>query len=219
MPSRTVENYIRNIYLLADRAEDGTVTVDEIADSLDLIPGTVSSIVNGLAKAQLVTEEPPQTVRLTAKGKELAVGMIRRHRLLEYFLAEVLKMNLADVHQEAETLEHAVSDRLLEHLDAFLGEPRFDPHGDPIPTREGHMHRRHMHQMTHLKPGQRAKVAHIADQQPDFLEHVRSLGLLPGTPFKVSKVRNPSGVLTVEVPGQAPREIGLSAAGKIWVEL
>ncbi|MBC2592961.1 metal-dependent transcriptional regulator [Ruficoccus amylovorans] len=219
MPSRTVENYIRNIYLLADRAEHGTVTVEEIADSLDLIPGTVSSIVSGLAKAELVTEEPPQTVRLTSKGKELAVGMIRRHRLLEYFLAEVLKMNLADVHHEAETLEHAVSDRLLEHLDAFLGEPRFDPHGDPIPTREGHMHRRHMHQMTHLTPGQRAKVAHIADQQPDFLEHVRSLGLLPGTPFKVSKVHTPSGVFTIEIPGQAPREIGLSAAGKIWVEL
>ncbi len=219
MPSRTVENYIRNIYLLADQTDNGVVTINEIADSLDLVPTTVTSIVKGLATAQLVTQDQNQAVHLTDKGKELAVGMLRRHRLLEYFLAEVLKMDWADIHPEAEALEHAVSDKLLEHLDAFLGEPRFDPHGDPIPTREGRLHYRHMHQLTQLEPGQQAKVAHIADQQPDFLDYVRSLGLLPGTRFTVAKVSSPSGVLTVEVPGSKPLEIGPSAAGKIWVEV
>lgn len=218
MPSRTIETYIRNIYLLADQATDQAVTVEEIAASLDLVPSTVTSIVGGLAKAELVTQDDTHRVRLTDKGRELAIGMLRRHRLLEYFLVETLKMDWADVHTEAETLEHAVSDRLLEHLDTFLGEPRFDPHGDPIPTREGHMHHRRMSQLAQLRAGQQAKVAHIADQQPDFLSYVRKLGLLPGTAFTLSKVRSPSGVLTVEVPGRQPQEIGLSAARKIWVE-
>ncbi|MGE9292674.1 MAG: metal-dependent transcriptional regulator, partial [Puniceicoccales bacterium] len=106
MPSRTVETTIRNIYLLAEKHTGGALTVDQIANSLEVAPATASSIINGLSEAKLVEVENDQTVRLTEEGHKLGIGMVRRHRLLEYCLVEVLKMDWSEVHDEAEALEH-----------------------------------------------------------------------------------------------------------------
>ena len=134
MPSLTVENYVKTIALIAARNPEGSlVGTGELAQALNVSPGTVTGMLKTLSEANLATYTPYEGARLTESGQRLAMKVIRRHRLLERFLAETLTMSWDEVHEEAEHMEHAASERLIDRIDAYLGYPAVDPHGDPIP--------------------------------------------------------------------------------------
>src|SRR5919107_2448216 len=138
LPSSTVENYLKAIVLQQQHASgDALVAMGQIAAALGVTPGTATTMVKALAEAGLVKYEPYSGVRLTAAGERLAGLVLRRHRLVELFLVQVMGMSWAEVHEEAEQLEHVVSERLIDRIDAMLGRPTHDPHGDPIPTAVG----------------------------------------------------------------------------------
>ena len=137
MASLTVENYVKTIHLIATAQSGSPVTTGQVATALEVSPGTVTSMLKTLDAARLATHRPYEGVALTKAGRVLALRVIRRHRLLELFLLRTLDMSWDEVHDEAEHLEHAVSDLLVDRIDAFLGHPDVDPHGDPIPPADG----------------------------------------------------------------------------------
>ena len=137
MPSLTVENYVKTIYQIATAQDGRPATTGQIAAALGVSPGTVTSMLKTLDAARLATHRPYEGVALTRAGRVLALRMIRRHRLIELFLLQTLDMSWDEVHDEAEHMEHAVSDLLVDRIDAFLGHPDVDPHGDPIPRADG----------------------------------------------------------------------------------
>src|SRR5881397_7753 len=138
MPSSTVEDYLKQIYLEQQQGPAGQlVSMGKLAASMGVVPGTATSMVKALADSGLVDYEPRSGARLTRGGEQLALHVLRRHRLVELFLVKVLGLDWSEVHAEAEELEHAISDKVLERIDAFLDHPRVDPHGDPIPSAKG----------------------------------------------------------------------------------
>src|SRR5438046_7748714 len=139
MASRTVENYLKALYSEQQRAGDELVSMGKLAGAMGVVPGTATTTVKALADSGLVAYEPRGGVRLTRAGEQLALHVLRRHRLIELFLVKVLGLDWSEVHAEAEELEHAVSDKVLEKIDTLLGHPSVDPHGDPIPLANGHV--------------------------------------------------------------------------------
>ncbi len=139
LTSHTVENYLKAIFLaqVALLPSEQLVPMGQLASALGVVPGTATTMVKALAESGLVRYEPYAGVRLTPAGEKLAARVLRRHRLIELFLVQVMGMSWTEVHDEAEHLEHAVSDRLIERIDEMLGRPSADPHGDPIPGPEG----------------------------------------------------------------------------------
>src|SRR3954468_18076381 len=146
LPSQTVENYLKAIFQAQTALEgrDARVPMGQLASALGITPGTATTMVKALAESGLVRYEPYAGVRLSAAGEKLAGLVLRRHRLIELFLVKVMGMSWAEVHEDAEHLEHAVSDRLIERIDEMLGRPTHDPHGDPIPTAEGRLAANHL---------------------------------------------------------------------------
>src|SRR4051812_32202371 len=137
MASSTVENYVKQIYLEQQHAPEQLVSMGRLAAALGVVPGTVTTMIKALADSGLVRYERRGGVQLTAGGERLALHVLRRHRLVELFLVRTLGLDWSEVHQEAEELEHAISDKVLERIDALLGHPSVDPHGDPIPSARG----------------------------------------------------------------------------------
>src|SRR3954453_10707592 len=166
LPSSTVENYLKAIYQgqLALSAGDRLVSMGQVALSLGVTPGTATTMVKALAESGLADYEPYSGVRLSAAGEKLAGLVLRRHRLVELFLVQVMGMSWAEVHDEAEQLEHVVSERLIERIDAMLGRPTHDPHGDPIPTQDGSMTARHLDSLLTCPLEIALKVTRITDQ-------------------------------------------------------
>src|SRR6185295_9337168 len=146
LPSSTVENYLKAIFQgqTALTGGDHLVPMGQVASSVGVAPGTATTMVKALAESGLAEYEPYSGVRLTDAGERLAGLVLRRHRLVELFLVQVMGMSWAEVHDEAEQLEHVVSERLIERIDAMLGRPTHDPHGDPIPNPEGAIAARHL---------------------------------------------------------------------------
>ena len=168
LPSSTVENYLKAIYQgqSALPPDARLVPMGQVAAALGVTPGTATTMVKALAESGLAEYEPYSGVRLTAAGEKLAGLVLRRHRLVELFLVQVMGMSWAEVHDEAEQLEHVVSERLIERIDEMLGRPTHDPHGDPIPT-PGRDHRAApSRQPAHLPVGTPLRVTRIADQDP-----------------------------------------------------
>src|SRR5215203_2297151 len=132
MPTSTVENYIKQIYLAQQQSPGELVSMGALAGAMNVVPGTATTMIKALADSGLVDYEPRGGTRLTRGGEQLALHVLRRHRLVELFLVRVLGMDWSEVHAEAEELEHAISDKVLDRIDAFLGHPETDPHGDPI---------------------------------------------------------------------------------------
>lgn len=180
--SRTVEDYLKAIYLaeatLTSPAD--LVPMGQIASAVGVVPGTATSMVKALADSGLVSYEPYMGVRLTTAGLRLAGRVLRRHRLIELFLVKVLGMDWAEVHIEAERLEHAVSDRIIDRIDAMLGQPLVDPHGDPIPTSEGTLPRDASLDLLTAPVDAPLVVARVLDQEPGFLRYVEQRHLMPG---------------------------------------
>jgi DtxR family Mn-dependent transcriptional regulator len=180
MPSLTVENYVKTIYQLAQAADDGAVATGQIAVALSVLPGTVTSMLKTLDESNLATYTPYEGVRLTQSGRGLALRVLRRHRLIEQFLSQTLNLTWDEVHEEAEHMEHAVSDSLIDRIDDFLGHPSTDPHGDPIPKADGTMAAAADRPLIECSAGDRFRIARVIDQSPDFLRLLSQMGLAIG---------------------------------------
>src|SRR6266516_2015097 len=182
LPSSTVENYLKAIYLGQSSlaADERLVSMGHVAAALGVTPGTATTMVKALNESGLAEYEPYSGVRLTAAGERLAGLVIRRHRIVEAFLVQVMGMSWAEVHDEAERLEHAVSERLIDRIDEMLGRPEVDPHGDPIPTAEGRMPHADYLDLLNAPVGARLVVIRVLDQDPDFLHFVEQHHLMPG---------------------------------------
>lgn len=218
LPSQTVENYLKTIFLAqsADPASDDLVPMGQIAGSLGVVPGTATTMIKALAESGLVRYEPYMGVRLTPAGEKLASLVIRRHRLIELFLVRVLDMSWAEVHDEAERLEHAVSERLIDRIDDMLGRPAVDPHGDPIPSPEGTVAR--LDHVDLLSAPLKASmiVTRIIDQDAEFLRFVEHQRLMPGQPVTVEHRDTASDAVRLKV-GHGEVTIGARAASKVLV--
>ena len=218
MPTSTVENYIKAIYQECGTISSPLLPIGKLARVLQVAPGTATSMVKSLRDAGLVHYEPRIGVRLTAKGEVLALRVLRRHRLVELFLARVLKMDWSEIHEEAEDLEHVISDRVLEKIDHLLGYPQYDPHGDPIPSDSGQVIERDLRSLLTCRLGERATIARIMDQEPSFLQFAEKRGLIPGKTFTVVGKNAVAKAMEVENEDLQITTLGNQAAEKIEVE-
>jgi DtxR family Mn-dependent transcriptional regulator len=221
LPSSTVENYLKAIYqgesVLA--ADDRLVPMGQVAATLGVAPGTATTMVKALAESGLAQYEPYSGVRLTAAGAKLAALVLRRHRLVELFLVKVMGMSWAEVHEEAEQLEHVVSDRLIELMDAMLGRPTRDPHGDPIPSPEGTIASRPLDNLLTCPIATPLRVTRISDQDPDFLRFIENNALKPGEPIEVETRDDAADSVRLRGPNRRTITIGARAASKLLVEV
>ncbi len=220
MASSTVENYIKQIYTLQyEQGKGGLVGMGELATALGVTPGTATSMVKSLAKSEHVEYVPRVGVKLSESGERLALLVLRRHRLVELFLVETLGMEWHEIHEEAETLEHAISDRVLERIDAHLGHPQVDPHGDSIPSATGVIAQRDLVPLDQCEEGQSVTISRIEDQAEGFLQYLVSNNLVPGKRITVTKRDSHAGILSVSFPSGGHCNMGFPAAGKIEVEI
>lgn len=178
-----VQDYVKAIYTL-DSGE-GTVTTTALAERLDVRPASVSGMLPKLTELGLVEHEPYHGVRLTQRGTRVALEVVRHHRLLELFLVESLGMTWDEVHAEAEVLEHVLSEELEELIAAKLGDPAFDPHGDPIPSRELKVPKDKSRSLHSLEPGERATFVRVSDSDPEMLRFLSDRGIAPGAEIEV----------------------------------
>lgn len=220
LPSSTVENYLKAIYSAQGAIdEESLVPMGHLAAALDVVPGTATTMVKALAESGLVRYEPYAGVRLTPAGGKLAALVLRRHRLVELFLVQVMGMSWTEVHEEAELLEHAVSDRLIERMDEMLGRPAVDPHGDPIPNAEGGVHERVYHSLLECPIDRQMRVARIADQDVDFLRFLEQSHLMPGHVIAVVARDPAADSVEVQVPDGRRIALGARAASKVLVDI
>ena len=221
LPSSTVENYLKAIYQgqMALPREARLVPMGQVAAALSVTPGTATTMVKALAESGLAEYEPYSGVRLSAAGEKLAGLVLRRHRLVELFLVQVMGMSWADVHDDAEQLEHVVSERLIDRIDEMLGRPTHDPHGDPIPNQFGEITARHLDNLLTCPLDTPLKVTRITDQDPAFLRFIESNDLKPGQPVEVES--RDAAADSVMLRGKDGRRItiGARAASKLLVEL
>ena len=219
-PSSTVENYLKAIHQAQSGLPGGErlVPMGGVAARLGVTPGTATTMVKALAESGLAEYEPYSGVRLTAAGEKLAGLVLRRHRLVELFLVQVMGMSWAEVHDEAEQLEHVVSERLIERIDEMLGRPTHDPHGDPIPNPEGTIATRHLDSLLTCPLGTPLKVTRIADQDPSFLRFIEQNDLKPGQAIEVETRDTAADSVVVRGRNGRPITIGARAASKLLVE-
>ncbi len=217
MPSATVEDYVKAIYRLERDSPTGEATVARLSASLGVTKGTVTSMVARLREAKLAKAERYGGIRLTSKGRTLALDVVRRHRLIEVFLVKSLGFDWSEVHDEAERLEHAMSAKLLDRLDAFLGNPVVDPHGDPIPNAAGEVEARPGEPLASLGRGEKAEVLRVGDQDRAFLAFAARHGLRPGAKVTVIEVVPEAESIRVRAAGSAAVSMSLSAAARVSV--
>lgn len=223
MATTTVENYIKHIYDIAERSQETVVPMGAIATALSVSAGTATTMVKSLAKDGLLTYVPRAGVELTEQGKSLALNVLRKHRLVEQFLVKVLDFDWAEVHEEAERLEHAISDRLLDRIDNYLGFPSCDPHGDPIPLANGGIEYAETALLSTCRAGEKVVIARVHDQNAEFLNYLSAARVKPGSRFEIKQLDPMAGFvelysLDVELlDGNNTISMGLNVAEKISV--
>jgi DtxR family Mn-dependent transcriptional regulator len=216
MASLTVENYVKAIYQLAQQGGESAAATGQIAASLGVLPGTVTSMLKTLDDSKLATYRPYEGVRLTAAGRALALRVLRRHRLIEQFLSNTLNLTWDEVHEEAENMEHAVSDWLVDRIDAYLGHPSTDPHGDPIPKADGTVDPVTDRSLAECSVGQRFYLARVTDQSPEFLRSLSQSGLEIGTAGVLVTNEAARPEVTVRLSGEN-KTLSREVAGKLMV--
>ncbi|QDA62079.1 metal-dependent transcriptional regulator [Hymenobacter jejuensis] len=185
MPSYTEENYLKAIYKLAEAAPGEEVSTNRIADVMQTRAASVTDMLRRLGEKGLLHYQRYRGVSLTAEGRRLALQTIRKHRLWEVFLVQKLGFNWDEVHEVAEEMEHLQSPLLIRRLDEFLGFPQLDPHGDPIPTEDGAMHRPQHRLLGDLAPGECGTVVAVKNTSPLFLQYLDKVGMGLGSLFEV----------------------------------
>lgn len=216
MASLTVENYVKAIHKICLAQHVETVATGQIAASLSVSPGTVTSMLKTLSESGLATYTPYEGARLTPAGQALALRVVRRHRLIELFLARTLQLTWDEVHDEAEHMEHAVSDLLIDRIDAYLKYPAVDPHGDPIPKADGSLLDLAAKTLAECPVGFQFCLARVIDQSPEFLRYLTESGLPLGACGRVISNRPEAGTVEIIVR-DTPTTLGTSAASKILV--
>ncbi len=220
-PSEAVEDYLKTIYLLREealaRGESGKVTTNALAERLDVEPGSVTGMLKKLAgekddAPKLVRHTPYHGVELTEVGEKLALEIVRHHRLLELYLTRVLGFRWDEVHEQADQMEHVISEEFEEKINSMLGEPVTDPHGDPIPTRSGELPQQpDLTPLAALEPGQTARISRVRDQNPDLLRHLETLRLLPDTVVTVLERAPFGGPLRLRLAEPAGEPAGVAS--------
>lgn len=197
--TRSVEDYLKAIYRLSPQGRPAATS--EIAQRLELSPASVSGMVKRLSEQGLLEHVPYKGVQLTSEGRRAALRMLRRHRLIEAYLVAFLGYTWDTVHDEAERLEHAVSDTLVDRMAAVLGHPAVDPHGDPIPTSEGDILELATTPLSEVPTGATAEICQVEEGQPDRLRYIASIGLRPGVQVTVVDRQPFQGPITIAVDG------------------
>jgi DtxR family Mn-dependent transcriptional regulator len=217
LPSLTVENYVKTIFLACTHNGDQPAATGQVAAALRVSPGTVTSMLKTLSDGGLVEYTRYEGVLLTPAGRQLALRVLRRHRLIELFLVKTLGLAWDEVHEEAEHMEHAVSDRLIDRLDEYLGHPEFDPHGDPIPRADGSFIDRESRLLADCRAGEKFRLARVLDQSPEFLRYLSETRLALGTQGAVVSNKVEAGTITIRLAGQ-DITLGRPTAEKIQVQ-
>ena len=213
--SAASEDYLKVIWT-AQEWTDAPVTVSALSAHVGNSPSSVSEAVKKLTAQGLLTHARYGSIALTEEGTREAVAMVRRHRLIETFLVEYLDYGWDEVHDEAEHLEHAVSDKMVNALDRRLGYPVRDPHGDPIPTRDGSFPPLAAVRLSACEPGSVVSIARVADTDPELLRYLAGLGLHLDARIQVLQHQPYAGTLTITASGDS-MELGIPAAQSIWV--
>lgn len=214
--SLTVENYVKAVFNITSGSADRAAATGQVALALKVSPGTVTSMLKTLSENGLASYTPYEGVRLTEAGNRLALKILRRHRLIELFLTKSLGLAWDEVHNDAEQMEHVVTDFLVERIDEHLGRPRFDPHGDPIPTADGKMEILPTQPLAQCAVGFRFRLVRVIDQSAEFLRFLTRAGLALGTEGTLVENLPEAGTVTVEVDSRRTT-LGYEAAGTLLV--
>ncbi len=215
MPSEQSENYLKNICKLQET--EGRVSTSLLSEKLGISAASVTEMIKRLADDGLLKYTPYRGVELTEKGRKRALRIIRRHRLWELFLVEVLKYGWDEIDEEAERLEHITSEKLEQRLDAALGHPRIDPHGHEIPTAEGNLEGQNHLQLSAVEPGKTVTVARVSDEKPEILQYATKLGIALRKKIEVKERIDFDGSIIVQIDGKE-QYISSKLAGSIFVE-
>ena len=199
MPTSTVENYLKAIWSLQGQQKGAAlVPVGQVAEKIAVTPGTATTMMNQLLKQGLVDYVPRRGVLLSEAGRKAALLVLRRHRLVESFLVEIMKLDWAEVHEDAEVLEHVISDRLLTRMDEMLNHPTHDPHGAPIPDAEGKLTPDGTVVLAECPVGSYT-LQRVREDQPSFLQWLAGLGLKPGVHFTITERNLEADTLTLKI--------------------
>lgn len=190
MPSPAVDDYLKTVYAHTEW-QDAPITPSVLAAKLGVAPSSVTEMVKKLAAQGLVAHEPYRAVRLTPEGERRALEMTRRHRLIETWLVREFGYSWDEVHDEAEVLEHTISDRLLTAIDERLGHPRYDPHGDAIPDAGGHVEREPFVLLADAEPGHAGRVLRVSDRDPELLRAIEEAGIEVGSVLRAGEAVPP----------------------------
>lgn len=214
MQTQAVEDYLKTIYELQE--EGGKVSTTRLSERLGVAPASVTGMVKKLAKMQLVKHEPYQGVELTSAGEKIALEVVRHHRLVESYLAEALGVPWDKVHEEADRWEHVLSEEMEDLMDDKLGYPTTDPHGAPIPSRDGTMPKTELRRLSELEAGEGAVISEVSDHDPELLRYLGDMGLFPKAEVHVVSSAPFDGPVTVRINGDE-HALGREVASHILV--
>jgi len=214
----TIENYVKTIYQLVLENDGQPAATGQVASALDVSPGTVTSMLKTLSDSGLAAYRPYEGVILSESGEALALRVLRRHRLIELFLQNTLELTWDEVHDEAENMEHAVSDLLIDRIDDYLGHPATDPHGDPIPKSDGTIAVGSSTSLAELAPGEKFRISRVMRQDPEFLRELSRIGLqLQSTGVVTGKHVTANSIALFT--GETSIELTLDAASEVLVDV
>jgi DtxR family transcriptional regulator, Mn-dependent transcriptional regulator len=212
---QAIEDYLKTIYMLAE--VESPVSTSRVSEAREVKPGSVTNMLQRLAKLNLVNYEKHYGVTLTEAGEKIALEVLRHHRLLELYLSEALGFGWDEVHEQADLLEHVISEKLEERIAAVLGNPTFDPHGDPIPAKDGTIIYQETRPLTAVSPGQTVLIARIPDDgNSERLRYLAELGLRPGTEVTITAVAPFDGPITLDIGGDS-KVVGFTIAQAVQV--
>ncbi|HNP24773.1 MAG TPA: metal-dependent transcriptional regulator [Panacibacter sp.] len=214
--SFTEENYLKHIYHL--QQADGYVTTNGLASSLKARPASITDMLKKLKLKKLISYEPYKEFQLTVNGRKMALDIVRRHRLWEFFLVEKLQFGWDEVHEIAEELEHVGSKKLVEKLDEFLDYPRFDPHGDPIPDSNGKMSLLAQVSLTEFDFNKTAQVTSVGGQSAELLEMLKHRNIKIGTQLEIKRRFDFDKSLEIKIKNQSPVTISEQLAKVVFVK-
>ena len=218
MATLTIENYVKTIYQLVLDNDGQPAATGQVADALDVSPGTVTSMLKTLSASGLAEYRPYEGVVLSESGEALALRVLRRHRLIELFLQNTLELTWDEVHDEAENMEHAVSDLLIDRIYDYLGHPETDPHGDPIPKSDGTIAMGSNTSLAELAPGDRFRISRVTRQDAEFLRELSRIGLqLQSTGVVTGKHVTANSIAFFM--GETAIELTLDAASEVLVDV
>ena len=217
MRSPSIEDYLKAVYKLEEQSGGPPVSTGAVADAMEVSSASASNMIKRLDELGFLSYEAYEGATLTDPGRTVALEVIRHHRLLELYLKEVMGFSWDEIHEEAEILEHHISERFEDRIEEMRGHPERDPHGHPIPARDGTVDEIPTRSLADLTEGDAAHIDHIADEDGELLDLLEQRGLLPGATVEVVTTRPLDGLLVVAVDG-AEQLIGEPVAQKVVVE-